>query len=263
MIVLFILFAEIFCLPVYGEELPRRWERVLDEILVRAESDRSSFGPKTSQTSESPSSVITTQGTSMQHPRVGDFVRYFAGTGARHFQSAQKRLETYRPMMEAVFEQEGLPRELIWIGLVESGYDPTARSPKNAVGIWQLIPETAQTFGLSVQGRDERTDPLKSTRAAARYLKFLYAKFGDWPLVLAAYNSGERRVQTAIDRVKSTDFWRLVESDLLPRETQSYVPAVLAAQFIGEGRLGEAKSVHDSIDQETRKVVFAPFGVTP
>ena len=165
-------------------------------------------------------------------------------------------------MMEAVFDEAGLPRELIWIGLIESGYDRNARSSKNAVGIWQLIPETAQTFGLSIGGPDERTDPLKSTIAAARYLKFLYARFEDWLLALAAYNSGERRVQTAIDRAKSTDFWRLVELELLPRETQAYVPAVLAAQFLGEVRLGKTKVANDSIPKKAYKVVFATVGTS-
>jgi membrane-bound lytic murein transglycosylase D len=166
-------------------------------------------------------------------------------------------------MIEQVFDQEGLPRELLWVGLVESGYDPMARSPKNAVGIWQLIPETAETFGLSMSGRDERTNPLKSTRAAARYLKFLYARFGDWPLTLAAYNAGERRVQSAIVKGQTTDFWRLAESGLLPRETQAYVPAVMAAQYLGEERLGELADAHDSIQRTTGKVVFATIGVSP
>jgi len=163
-------------------------------------------------------------------------------------------------MLTRVFREEGLPPELIWIGLVESGFDPAARSPKNAVGIWQLIPETATTFGLNVSQRDERTDPEKSTRAAARYLKFLYGRFGDWALALAAYNAGERRVQAAMERAQDRDFWRLSASGMLPRETQAYVPAVLAAQFIGEGRaIEEVSSAHDDATKRATKVEFAPF----
>ena len=196
-------------------------------------------------------------------PIVGDFVRYFQGSGVQRFRASLNRLQPLRPMITRVFREEGLPPDLVWIGLVESGYDPVARSPKNALGIWQLIPETAMTFGLTVAGRDERTDPEKSTRAAARYLKFLYARFGDWPLALAAYNAGERRVQNAIVKGQTTDFWRLAESGLLPRETQAYVPAVMAAQYLGEGRLGELADAHDSTQRTTGKVVFATIGASP
>ena len=162
-------------------------------------------------------------------------------------------------MVEGVFAVEGLPPDLLWLGLIESGYDHTARSPKNAVGIWQFIPETGRAFGLRVGEIDERTDALKSTRAAARYLKFLYARFGDWPLAFAAYNAGEGRVQSAIDRAQTRDFWRLVELQLLPRETQDYGPAVLAAEFLGEGHSGHLATANvDSVRTTTRRFVFAP-----
>ena len=166
-------------------------------------------------------------------------------------------------MIARVFREEGLPPELAWIGLVESGYDSAAKSPKNAVGIWQLIPETARTFGLTVSQRDERTDPEKSTRAAARYLKFLYGRFGDWALTLAAYNAGERRVQSAIERAQDRDFWRLSASGMLPRETQAYVPAVLAAQFLGEGRvMEEGSSGYDDTTRRAAKIELAPFSLS-
>lgn len=247
-----------------GERDVPQWERVLNDVLTRAEAERSEL-----RADESPEAKLSFSPAARAakakspHPIVAGFVRYFSSAGAKHFQASQKRLESFRAMIEQVFEQEGLPRELLWVGLVESGYDPAARSPKNAVGIWQLIPETAETFGLRMSGRDERTDPLKSTRAAARYLKFLYARFGDWPLTLAAYNAGERRVQSAIVKGQTTDFWRLAESGLLPRETQAYVPAVMAAQYLGEGRLGELADAHDSTQRTTGKVVFATIGVSP
>ena len=196
-------------------------------------------------------------------PMIGHFVRYFLGPGAKSYQASVNRLQRYRPMISRVFGEEGLPPELVWIGLVESGYDPAARSPKNAVGIWQLIPETAMKFGLNVSQRDERTDPEKSTRAAARYLKFLYGTFGDWALTLAAYNAGERRVQTAIERAQYRDFWRLSASGMLPRETQAYVPAVLAAQFLAEGRaIGEGSSPYDGATKRAAKVELAPFSLS-
>jgi len=238
-----------------------RWERLLDQILTRAEAERADV-PVRASSPQVASSLPSTPApnATAANPLVVGYVRYFSGAGARQFQASRKRLEEYRAMIEEALDQEDLPRELMWIGLVESGYNTLARSPKNAVGIWQFIPETAQTFGLRVvDGVDERSDPFKSTRAAARYLKVLYAKFRDWPLVLAAYNTGERRVQKAMERSRTADFWHLAESGLLPRETQAYVPAVLAAQFLGEGHLAKAAPKLDPVRSAPSRVVFATF----
>ncbi len=138
--------------------------------------------------------------------------------------------ETLQDKLARILREEGLPENLVWIGHVESRFNRLARSPKNAVGIWQLMPETATAFGLDISGEDERTDVEKSTRAAARYLKFLYARFGDWPLVLAAYNAGHGRVEAALAKSKQRTVWSLIDAGLLPAETRAYVPAVLAAQ---------------------------------
>ena len=242
------------------------WANVLDEVLVRAEAER--LGRAAAATRGTPVSAPPQNpkaGNRLPHPVVGTFIEYFTGgSGAKHWQASRSRLESYRAMIEQVFDQERLPRELLWVGLVESGFNPLARSPKNAVGIWQFIPETATAFGLRVEGPDERSDPAKSTRAAARYLKLLYARFGDWPLALAAYNAGQRTVEEAVRKGQTTDFWRLSDAGLLPRETQAYVPAVLAAQYLGEGRLGGLEvRIRDDSTHRTGKVVFAKAGVSP
>ncbi len=139
-----------------------------------------------------------------------------------------QRVEALRPMVEPILSQVGVPVELAAIIVVESGGDPTILSPKGALGLWQLMPDTARRYGLTVDAEtDERLDVLKSTRAAAEYLRDLYSEFHDWQLALAAYNAGERAVEQALARTKGTVF--SVAAQALPTETQSYVPAVLNA----------------------------------
>lgn len=140
-----------------------------------------------------------------------------------------KRLapETWRLLHES-FAAEGIPAELVSLGWVESRFQADAFSPKGARGVWQLMPTTARRYGLTVsRERDDRTDLVASTRAAARHLADLHEQFGDWLLALAAYNAGAGRVEAAISRAESRDFWRL--RPWLPAETQAYVPRALAA----------------------------------
>jgi len=146
------------------------------------------------------------------------------------FGFARGRLAAYRPMMERIFREEGVPTWLIGLGLVESGYNPQALSPKGALGIWQFMPATGERYGLRLTALgDERQHPEKSTRAAARYLRDLYVLFGDWELTLAAYNAGEGRVARVMRRTGIRAFRELAARGLLPTETIQYVPAVLAA----------------------------------
>jgi hypothetical protein len=142
---------------------------------------------------------------------------------------------SFRSTLESLLEQEGLPAEFSGIAAVESGYRPGAVSSKGAAGMWQLMPGTARRYGLVVTGeRDERFDVLKSTIAAARYLKDLHGQFEDWPLAFAAYNAGEDRIGRLLGRFNAHDFWTLSRLSALPEETRSYVPAVLRA--VGEKR---------------------------
>ncbi len=138
------------------------------------------------------------------------------------------RTEPWLSPVANVLGRHGLSAEFLGVAAIESGFNPSALSPAGARGLWQLMPETARRYGLKVQaGQDERLDPVKSTAAAARYLKDLYAQFQDWPLALAAYNAGERRVQRSLDRSGAKDFWALSRISALPEETRRYVPAVL------------------------------------
>jgi membrane-bound lytic murein transglycosylase D len=132
--------------------------------------------------------------------------------------------------MQKIFESRGLPKELVYLALVESGFSCTACSRSNAVGMWQFIHSTGVTYGLQkTEWIDERRDLLKSTRAAADYLSFLYETFEDWPLALAAYNAGENGLKKTMIESGITDFWELQETDYLPLETRDYVPKFFAA----------------------------------
>lgn len=130
------------------------------------------------------------------------------------------------PRLQQVFVEEGVPAELVWLAETESTFNPAARSPVGARGLFQLMPETAKSLGLQIFLPDERTDPEKSARAAARYLRYLHGRFGDWPLVLAAYNAGEGRVWRTLKSGNASTFAEIAGA--LPAETRMYVPKVLA-----------------------------------
>lgn len=145
------------------------------------------------------------------------------------------RGEAYREMMSRELRARGLPDELRYLSMMESGFNPTARSHVGAVGLWQLMPATARELGLSVRvGRDERRDPLLATRAAARLLRSLYLQLDDWSLTMAAYNCGIGCVKRAIDTHQTRDFWALRARGALPAETRDYVPRIIAAARVGE-----------------------------
>jgi membrane-bound lytic murein transglycosylase D len=161
------------------------------------------------------------------------YLRSFVNS--RNIQAGLARSGRYLPMMRRIFKEYGLPQDLIYLALVESGFSPYARSPKEAVGIWQFIEGTAQRYGLKVNEQlDERRDPEKSTRAAARYLRDLYKQFGCWYLAAAGYNAGEKRVEGVLNHYDINDFWTMAEKKLLPQETCNYVPQVIAAALIAK-----------------------------
>jgi membrane-bound lytic murein transglycosylase D len=143
------------------------------------------------------------------------------------------RAGRYVGMIREILAQRGLPEELLCTVMIESGFDPVAVSRAGAKGLWQFMAPTARRYGLRVdRWMDERLDPEKSTRAAAAYLKDLYAAYGSWPLAHAAYNGGDVRIQRAVRALKSTNFWDLTRGRHLAEETKNFVPAIQAAILI-------------------------------
>ena len=167
---------------------------------------------------------------------VENWIAYFQGRGRKYMDSYLARSTRYLPMMKNTLRENGLPEDLVYIALIESGFSPIAKSGANAVGYWQFIKGTGQRFGLTVDTfTDERRDPVLSTRAAAEYFKALYELFGSWHLAMAAYNVGEMRVKRAVTKHMTRDFWALIQKRrALPPETRQYVPKFIAAVLIAK-----------------------------
>ncbi|MHB9030709.1 MAG: lytic transglycosylase domain-containing protein [Candidatus Latescibacterota bacterium] len=163
--------------------------------------------------------------------KVRNSISYFQNSGRKYMTLWLQRSGRYLPMIQEIFAEEGLPLDLAYLSMIESGLNPKAVSPARAVGLWQFIYTTGKLYGLERnEWYDERRDPLKSTKAAAQHLKDLYKLYDDWNLVLAAYNSGQGRVSRAIQAGGINDYWRIT----LPRETSNYVPTFMAVLVISK-----------------------------
>ena len=171
----------------------------------------------------------------MMTDQVAGFIAYFSGRGRGVFERAYSRSGRYHDMIIATLKDEGVPQDLIYLAQAESGFHPLAVSRVGARGIWQFMASRARGYGLSHNmWVDDRQDPEKSTRAAARHLKDLYGQFGDWYLAMAAYNSGPGTVQAAVKRTGYADFWELYRRNVLPKETRNYVPIILAVTIMAK-----------------------------
>src|SRR5580765_6233913 len=171
----------------------------------------------------------------MMTDQVAGYITYFSGRGRGTLENALVRSGRYEDMIRRILKQEGVPQDLIYLAQAESGFHPLALSRVGARGIWQFMASRARGYGLQRDWWvDDRQDPEKSTRAAARHLKELYQQFGDWYLAMAAYNSGPGTVQAAVKRTGYADFWELYRRNVLPKETRNYVPIILAVTIMAK-----------------------------
>jgi membrane-bound lytic murein transglycosylase D len=183
-------------------------------------------------------SAIASTGTKYNIPVVIDasvqrHIHFFNTSIRSRFEQWLVRLNRYRPLVEDILSEFNLPSDLVHLSLVESGFNPHAYSRSRATGPWQFMKRTGKHYGLRINRYvDERRDPIKSTVAAARYLRDLYDLFGTWPLAMAAYNAGEGRVMRALRKAKAETYSDISKTRLIRRETKQYVPRIMAATVI-------------------------------
>lgn len=171
----------------------------------------------------------------VRNPKVETWINYFQGRGKKWFRVWLERSGKYIPFMRRILKEHGLPEDLVYLSMIESGFSPKAYSRARAVGPWQFMYATGRMYGLKRDfWKDERRDPEKATVAAARHLKDLYDEFESWKLAAAAYNAGSGKVRRAIKRYRTEDFWELTKGRYLRNETKHYVPKIIAAALVAK-----------------------------
>jgi membrane-bound lytic murein transglycosylase D len=171
----------------------------------------------------------------VMNDEIASYISYFSSRGRGTLVNGMEHSGRYREMITRVLKEEGVPQDLIYLAQAESGFHSLALSRAGARGMWQFMASRASGYGLQRNWwLDERQDPEKATRAAARHLKDLYNQFGDWYLAMAAYNSGPGTVQHAVERTGYADFWELYKRNVLPKETRNYVPIIVAITIMSK-----------------------------
>ncbi len=184
-------------------------------------------------------------------------LEYFQYGIHERFQTYLDRFHHYQDLVEPVFRELGLPPELMYLSLVESGFNPRAFSRSRASGPWQFMKGTGRVYGLDVDWYlDERRDPIKSTVAAAHHLRDLYDQFGSWPLALGAYNAGSGKISRAIKKTGTRDFWKIRRSRYIRRETKDYVPRFIAATLIAQNPTAYGFTIPDGDRHEFEEVLI-------
>ena len=168
-------------------------------------------------------------------PRVAEYIQFFQGPGRKWFRKWMSRSTRYLPVMQPILESKGLPRDTVYLAMIESGFSAHAYSWAHASGPWQFISSTGKQYGLKQDfWVDERRDPIKATHAAAAYLKDLHGELGHWYLAWAGYNTGSYRVRKMVQRYGTNDWWLLAEEKGLAKETKHYVPKLIAAALVAK-----------------------------
>lgn len=167
--------------------------------------------------------------------KVKTWINFFQTNGKRDFKVWLERSYKYLPRITPLLEAQGLPKDLAYLAMIESGFSPRAVSSADAVGYWQFIKPTAHRYGLKIDWWiDERKDIIKSTLAAANYLNDLYKMFNSWYLAASAYNMGEGRIKNLIKKYQTTNYWILSKKKDFPQETEQYIPKLIAAMLIAK-----------------------------
>ncbi len=193
----------------------------------------SSDVPSVSDLSQASSGATTYNIPVVIDPTVQSHIKFFNTSIRTRFEQWLGRLSRYQPLVENIFAEFDLPSDLVYLSLVESGFNPYAYSRAKATGPWQFMKGTGKLYGLRIDHYvDERRDPIKSTVAAARYLRDLYDLFGSWPLAMAAYNAGEGKVMRALQKAQAETFSDISKTKLIRLETKQYVPRIMAATVI-------------------------------
>ena len=196
------------------------------------------------------------------HPITQGYIRGYTLRNRDKTEAILGRIAAYFPLFERELAAAGLPDDLKYLALTESALDPRARSRTGAGGLWQFMPGTAEMYGLRIDGEvDERANPERATQAAVAFLRDEYERFGDWQLVLAAYNGGPGRVRRALRRSGESDYWELRR--YLPRETRNYVPAFVAAKYLHlHGAWHGLRPRPLTLDEQLARPVACPEGVS-
>lgn len=228
------------------------YHRALDGAADSALANVERGAVRSSQTAEAPTNTTAPPDAQVLHR----FAEQYWNGNDEAVRLALARVIQLRPTLTPILGEEGVPDEVAALMLIESAGLATALSHKGARGIWQFMPDTARRYGLAVTAdRDERIELVKSTRAAARYLRDLYQRFGDWRLAFAAYNAGEQAVERAVAKTGDGDFSRI--DSALPDETRKYIPAVMHAMELFGSSNQEVLLVVKSGRPPSRSVLYA------